>query len=139
MPPTALSATPSILVFSGVRAVDPALMLFGLANSELVRAARDAGVAGANEAFADRGYLANGELAPRGAPGGVVSDVDAVLARAAAMVADQSVVAIDGTRVPLTVDTLCVHGDTPGAAELARRLRGTLLAAGITVRAVRTW
>ncbi len=69
-------------IVRAMRAVDPALMLFGLANSELVRAARDAGVAVANEAFADRGYLANGELAPRGAPGGVVSDVDAVLARA---------------------------------------------------------
>ena len=121
-------------IVRAMRAVDPALMLFGLANSELVRAARDAGVAVANEAFADRGYLANGELAPRGAPGGVVSDVDAVLARAGSMVADQSVVAIDGARVSLTVDTLCVHGDTPGAAELARRLRAALHDKGITVR-----
>jgi UPF0271 protein len=122
-------------VVRAMRAVDPALVLFGLANSELVRAARDAGVAVASEAFADRGYLASGELAPRGEPGGVVSDVDAVLARAAAMVVDQSVVAVDGARVPLTVDTLCVHGDTPGAAELARRLRAALHAAGIIVRA----
>ena len=121
-------------IVRAMRAVDPSLMLFGLANSELVRAARDAGVAVANEAFADRGYLANGELAPRGAPGGVVSDVDAVLARAGSMVADQSVVAIDGARVSLTVDTLCVQGDTPGAAELARRLRAALHDKGITVR-----
>jgi UPF0271 protein len=121
-------------IVRAMRAVDPALMLFGLANSELVRAARDAGVAVANEAFADRGYLANGELAHRGAPGGVVSDVEAVLARAGSMVADQSVVAIDGARVSLTVDTLCVHGDTPGAAELARRLRAALRDKGITVR-----
>ena len=122
-------------IVRATRAVDPALVLFGLANSELVRAARDAGVEVASEAFADRGYLATGELAPRGQPGGVVSDLDAVLARATAMVVDQSVVAVDGARVRLTVDTLCVHGDTPGAAELARRLRGALHQAGITVRA----
>jgi UPF0271 protein len=113
-----------------------ALVLFGLANSELVWAARDAGVPVASEAFADRGYLASGELAPRTVPGGVVSDAAAVLRRAAGMVLDQGVEAIDGTRVPLTVDTLCVHGDTPGAAELARRLREALVAAGIDVRAV---
>ena len=122
-------------IVRAMRAVDPSLVLFGLANSELVRAARDAGVAVASEAFADRGYLANGELAPRSAPGGVVSELDAVLARAATMVVDQSVVAVDGSLVPLTVDTLCVHGDTPGAAELARRLRATLHDAGVTVRA----
>lgn len=123
-------------IVRAMRAVDPSLVLFGLANSELVRAAGDAGVAVASEAFADRGYLANGELAPREAPGGVISDVGAVLARAAGMVLDQLVVAVDGARVPLTVDTLCVHGDTPGAAELARRLRATLQAAGIVVRSV---
>lgn len=122
-------------IVRAMHAVDPALVLFGLANSELVRAAGDAQVAVASEAFADRGYLANGKLAPRGEPGGVVSDVDAVLARAAAMVVDQSVVAVTGERVRLTVDTLCVHSDTPGAAELARRLRAALQQAGITVRA----
>lgn len=122
-------------IVRAMRAVDPSLVLFGLANSELVRAARAGGVAVASEAFADRGYLANGELAPRDGPGGLVSDVDAVLSRAARMVLDQSVEAVDTTLVPLTVDTLCVHGDTPGAADLAHRLRETLHAAGIVVRA----
>ena len=119
-----------------VRAVDPSLVLFGLSNSELVRAARAAGLAVASEAFADRGYLANGALAPRSAPGGVVSDVDAVLRRAAGMVLEQAVEAVDGTRVQLSVDTVCVHGDTPGAAQLASRLRAHLSAAGIAVRAI---
>jgi 5-oxoprolinase (ATP-hydrolysing) subunit A len=123
-------------VVRAMRAVDASLVLFGLANSELVRAARDAGVPIASEAFADRGYLPNGELAPRSVPGGVVSDPYAVLRRAVGMVLEQAVEAIDGTRVPLTVDTLCVHGDTPGAAELARRLREALGAAGIDVRAI---
>jgi len=122
-------------IVRAMRAVDPALVLFGLANSELVRAAHSAGVGLASEAFADRGYLASGALAPRDAPGGVVSDVDSVLARAARMVLDQSVEAVDGAQVPLTVDTLCVHGDTPGAAELARRLRAALRDAGIVVQA----
>jgi 5-oxoprolinase (ATP-hydrolysing) subunit A len=123
-------------VVRAVRAVDPSLVLFGLANSQLVRAASAAGLAVASEAFADRGYLANGELAPRSAPGGVVSDVDAVLRRATGMVLEQVVEALDGTRVPLSVDTVCVHGDTPGAAQLASRLRAHLGAAGIVVRAI---
>ena len=111
-------------------------MLFGLSNSELVRAAKAAGLAVASEAFADRGYLANGELAPRSTPGGVVADVDAVLRRATGMVLEQAVEAVDGTRVPLSVDTVCVHGDTPGAAQLASRLRAHLGAAGVAVRAI---
>jgi UPF0271 protein len=123
-------------VVRAVRAVDPSLVLFGLSNSELVRAASAAGLPVASEAFADRGYLANGELAPRSAPGGVVADVDAVLRRATGMVLEQAVEAVDGTRVPLSVHTVCVHGDTPGAAELARRLREALAAAGIHIRAV---
>jgi UPF0271 protein len=123
-------------VVRALRAVDSSLVLFGLANSELVRAAAAAGIATAAEAFADRGYTASGELAPRGVSGGVISDVDAVLARAVGMVVGQSVVAVDGARVALTVDTICVHGDTPGAAELARRLRAALEQAGVSVRAV---
>jgi 5-oxoprolinase (ATP-hydrolysing) subunit A len=122
-------------VVRAVRAVDRSLVLFGLSNSELVRAAREASLAVASEAFADRGYLANGELAPRSAPGGVVADLDAVLRRATGMVLDQAVEAVDRSRVALSVDTVCVHGDTPGAAHLASRLRAHLSAAGIVVRA----
>jgi UPF0271 protein len=124
-------------VVRAIRAVDPALVLFGLANSELLRAASQAGLPAASEGFADRGYKATGELAPRDVPGGVIDEVDAVLARATGMVLAQSVQSVDGVRVRLTVDTLCVHGDTPGAAELARRLRDTLSRAGVSVLCVR--
>ena len=120
-------------IADGVISVDPSLVLFGLSGSELIRAGEAAGLRTASEAFADRGYRSDGSLLPRDAPGAVLHDADMVVARAVAMVRDQSVLASDGTRVALRVDTLCVHGDTPGAATLAGRLRAALAAAGIAV------
>ena len=120
-------------VAKGVASVDESLVLFALSGSELVRAGEEVGLRTASEAFADRGYGPDGSLLPRDVPGAVLHDVDAVVARAVAMVRDQSVEASDGTRIPLRVDTLCVHGDTPGAAALAGRLRAALVSAGIRV------
>lgn len=117
-------------------AFDDTLILFGLPGSALVDAGQRAGLRTASEAFADRAYLRDGTLVPRGEPGAVIHDAEAVVARAVAMVRQRSVLATDGTRVPIEVDTLCVHGDTPGAAELAQRVRGALLEAGIDVVAV---
>ena len=123
-------------VADGVASVDGLLVLYGLSGSELVRAGEEAGLRTASEAFADRGYRSDGSLLPRDAPGAVLHDADAVVARAVAMVRDQSVVASDGTRIALRVDTLCVHGDTPGAAALAARLRVALVSAGIEVTSI---
>ena len=67
----------------------------------------------------------------------MLHDVGHIVARAVAMVREQSVLAIDGSRIPLRVDTLCVHGDTPGAAAVAAALREELVTAGIAVRSVR--
>ena len=120
-------------VAEGVAAVDRSLVLFGLSGSELIRAGEEAGLRTASEAFADRGYRSDGSLIPRDAEGAVLHDPDAVVARAVAMVRDQAVTAFDGTPVALRVDTLCVHGDTPGAAALAARLRHALFSAGIAV------
>ena len=88
-----------------------------------------------SEAFADRGYRSDGALVPRSASGALLDDADAVAERAVSMVRDQQVVAVDGTIVPVRVDTICVHGDTAGAATLARRTRAALEAAGVYVRA----
>ena len=74
---------------------------------------------------------------PRTEPGAVIHDADAVVQRVIAMVRDQAVVALDGARVPLRVDTICLHGDTPGAARLAARVRGALTEAGVAVAALR--
>ena len=117
-------------------AVDPSLMLFGLAGSQLILAAQRAGLRAVNEAFADRAYQGNGALVPRRASGAVIDDPDTVVDRAVTMVRDRAVTAIDGSRVVLEVDTICVHGDTPGAALLASRIREALAAAGVAVLSV---
>ncbi len=120
-------------VVRGVRAVDAGLVIFGLSGSALVSAARAAGMRGVSEAFADRGYLGNGALAPRAGPGAVLSDPDAVARRAVTMVLDQQVVALDRAPVALHVDTLCVHSDTPGARHVAACVRRALEGAQIAV------
>lgn len=116
--------------------IDRALILFGLPGSELVAAGQRAGLRTAREGFADRAYGADGTLVPRSQPGAVIHDPETVVRRALRMVREGTVEAIDGSRVPLVIDTLCVHGDTPGAADLAARIRLALRDAGVDVKAV---
>ena len=116
--------------------IDRTLILFGLPGSELVVAGERAGLRTAREGFADRAYHADGTLAPRSHPGAVIHDPEAVVQRAVRIVCDRSVEAIDGSTVRLTVDTLCVHGDTPGAPDLAARIRAALTDAGVEVKAL---
>jgi 5-oxoprolinase (ATP-hydrolysing) subunit A len=117
--------------------VDRSLVLLGLPGSQLLKAGEREGLATAAEAFADRAYRADGTLVPRTQPGAVIHDGDVVVKRVVTMVRDQAVVAEDGSRVSLRIDTICVHGDTPGAAQLAARVRGALAEGGIEVRALR--
>lgn len=124
-------------VAAAVSAANPKLVLFGLAGSELLAAGARAGLRTASEVFADRAYLPDASLAPRSVPGAVLTDAGMVADRAVAMVRDQRVTALDGTIVRLSADTICVHGDTPGAADLARRVRAALETAGIQVSARR--
>ncbi len=116
--------------------IDRELVLFGLPESELVAAGARAGLRTAREGFADRAYQADGALVPRSQPGAVIHDPEIVVRRAVRMVCEGTVDAIDGSRVALTIDTLCVHGDTPGAAELAANIRRALADAGVEVIAV---
>lgn len=116
-----------------VAACDRSLILFGLPGSELLRAGEQAGLRVAAEVFADRAYEPDGSLASRLKPGSVIHDAAAVVARAVQMVRDRQVVATDGTVIALSADTICLHGDTPGAADLARAVRAGLEAAGITI------
>lgn len=120
-------------IVRAVRAVDPALMLYGLANSCLTDAGRDAGLAVAHEVFAERAYDADGRLAPRGTPGAVIEDLDAALQQVRLLVREGVVVARDGTRVPLQADTLCLHGDRHDAPAFARALRAALEAEGVRI------
>ena len=122
-------------VAQAVASVDPTLMLFGLAGSVLLTTAGRVGLRSVSEVFADRAYLPNGTLLPRHRPGSVIHNEAAVALRAIGMARDSSVVAVDGSRVRVQAHTICIHGDTPGAAALARRVRDGLEAVGITVLA----
>ena len=119
-----------------VAAFDPSLILFGLPGSEILNAGRTAGLRVAAEVFADRAYEADGSLTPRSKPGSVIHDQAVVVSRAVGMIQNRAVAAVDGKVVPLEADTICVHGDTPGAEDLAARLRAGLEAAGVTVKAI---
>src|SRR6185295_17840615 len=123
-------------IAKAVAAFDRSLILFGLPGSEIITAGRAAGLRVAAEIFADRAYQPDGSLTPRSRPGSVIHDAGAVALRAVRMVTERVVDAVDGTIVPLDADTLCVHGDTPGAEQLAAGLRARLVAAGVTVAAI---
>jgi UPF0271 protein len=121
-----------------VRRFSPDLVLVGLARSRLVDAGRTAGLAVAEEAFPDRAYEPDGSLRSRRLPGAVLTDSAAIATRAVEMARDSAVTASDGSVIPVRADTLCLHGDNPGAAEHARAVRDALDAAGITVAPVAT-
>ena len=117
-----------------VRVFDPSLVLFGLAGSELLRAAAAAGLRAASEGFADRSYEPDGSLTPRSTSGAVVEDVETVVRRGVRMAVEGRVIATDGSELDLKIDTICLHGDTPGSRELARALRTGLEQVGVSVR-----
>lgn len=117
-----------------VRAYDPALVLVARAGSAQVVAGRAAGLRVAEEAFADRGYDAQGRLLARGTPGALLADATQAGERALALVREGGVRLDNGAWLPLRADTLCVHSDTPGAAAIAQAVRAHLLAAGVQLR-----
>ncbi|MEW1860451.1 5-oxoprolinase subunit PxpA [Streptomyces sp. NPDC088194] len=121
-------------VVAGVRLAG-ALPVLGLPGSRLLAAAERAGLAAVPEAFADRAYTAAGTLVSRREPGAVVEDADAVVARSVGLARDGRVAALTGEAVAVAARSLCVHGDTPGAARLAVRVRGALEDAGLRVEA----
>jgi len=122
----------------GTAAFDRSLILFGLPDSELLRAGEKAGLRVAAEVFADRAYEPDGTLASRSKPGSVIHDQQEVVARALRMVRDGVVTATNGSTITLRADTICLHGDTPGAATLARLVRRGLDDAGIAVGSLLT-
>lgn len=116
-----------------VASLDPTLLLFGLPGSCLIEAGLERGLPVAAEAFADRAYMPDGSLASRRLPGSVLHDADEVVARTVRMARDREVTAMDGSVLRFEADTVCLHGDTPGAAALAVRIRQGLDAAGVRV------
>ncbi len=113
--------------------VDADMILVALAGSQWVDLASEMGLRVAREAFADRAFTAQGTLVPRSQAGAVVHDVDEVVRRSVKMVTEGRVTAITGEEIEIHADSLCLHGDTPGAVEMARAVREGLEAAGVEI------
>jgi 5-oxoprolinase (ATP-hydrolysing) subunit A len=122
-------------VVDAVRSYDDRLAVLGLPGSALLAAAERAGLRAVREAFADRGYTAAGSLVPRAEAGALVTDPDEVAERVLRMVTESSVVGVDGSVVAVEADSVCVHGDSPGAVAMAQAVRARLAGAGVTLEA----
>ncbi|HEV2919397.1 MAG TPA: 5-oxoprolinase subunit PxpA [Actinomycetota bacterium] len=122
-------------VVEAIRRYDPSLPLLTLPGSAAMRAAQEAGVPAVGEGFADRAYTGDGRLVSRREPGAVLHDPERVAARAVVMATEGRVETVDGGEVTVEVRSLCVHGDTPGAVDLAKAVRSALDDAGVTLEA----
>lgn len=120
-------------IAQAVASFDDSLVLIGLPQSELLAAGSRAGLRIAAEGFADRAYEPDGSLTPRRLSDAVLTDPARVAERAVGMVRDGKVTARDGSMLSVRIDTICVHGDTPGAVEIAAAVRRALDENGVTV------
>ena len=121
-------------VVEAVAAYDPGLPILGLPGSALLRCAQEAGLTAVPEAFADRGYTPAGTLVSRREPGALLHDPTQVAARMVRLVTDGVIAAADGTDVAVRARSICTHGDSPGAVDMARAVRAALIDAGVTLR-----
>jgi len=120
-------------VVAAIKAIDPNLVLLGLAGGVVLDVASKAGLAVAAEAFADRAYMPDGQLVSRTREGAVLHDPAAVAERMVRLASDGVIRAIDGTDVRVEAQSICVHGDSPGSIEMAAETKRMLQAAGITI------
>jgi 5-oxoprolinase (ATP-hydrolysing) subunit A len=120
-------------IADAVRAVDPSLTLLALPASAMLAAARVEGLATAREAFLDRGYLADGSLAPRETQGALITDPLIAGERALRLAQREPISDVDGHPLRVEADSLCVHGDSPAALAMARAARERLTAEGVTL------
>jgi UPF0271 protein len=123
---------------AGIKGVDRNLIFVVLANSRLVTAGEAAGLPMVHEVFADRAYEDNGSLVSRRKPGAVLHDAGAIAQRVVRMVQDGAVVSVTGKVIKMRTDTVCIHGDTPGAVDIARGVRQALKDGGIEVAPFKT-
>lgn len=124
----------AVAVFNGILAIDPQLPLVGLAGSPVLALAQQKGLKTIAEAFADRAYHADGTLVSRRQAGSVLHDAELVAKRMLQLVNEGGVTSVEGTFTAIKADSICVHGDSPGAVEIACRVRALLEGQGITVR-----
>jgi UPF0271 protein len=118
-----------------VFAIDQSLTIFAPNDSRLAETAAAAGLRVIHEVFADRNYLPDGTLVHRSRPDALLHDPDAAAERVLRMLRENRVRAIDGSDLPVTAETICIHGDNPAAVLFAKKLRENLVAAGIAVAA----
>jgi len=131
-----LAATDAAVAFCIARAVtrvNPQLVLVALSGSASIEAGARAGLTTASEVFSDRAYESDGSLTPRTLPGSLLTDPEAAAARLVRMIREGLVTSRQGSLLHVTATTACIHGDTPGSADFARRLRAALGTAGIGV------
>ncbi len=118
-----------------VKDLGTGIFLYALSMSISFEKAKSAGIRVAGEVFADRGYSDDGTLAPRDRPGGMIEDAQQSVRQALAMIEEGYVTSLSGKRVPVSADTLCLHGDQPGAVTFAKELRSVFTKKGIAVAA----
>ncbi len=121
-------------VVEAVHLYDASLPVMGLPGSSILSQAVDAGLRTVTEAFADRGYTPDGRLVPRTEPGAVLHDPGEVAARVVRLGQEGLVTAVDGTDVEVRAESVCIHGDTPGAVAMARAVRAALEQSGVEIR-----
>jgi 5-oxoprolinase (ATP-hydrolysing) subunit A len=121
-------------VAEAVHAVDPDLPVLGLSGSAFFAAADELGLRTVPEAFADRAYRSDGQLVSRRLPNAVLHDTAEIADRVASMVIAGRVAAADGSTIPITVESVCVHGDSPGAVRIAHAVRDRLVGDGVELK-----
>jgi UPF0271 protein len=124
-------------IAGAVKNLGDGVLLYGLSGSAMVEAARRHGVGTVGEVFADRSYQSDGTLTPRGRPGAMITDEAQAVAQVLAMVERGTVRSVDGVDVPIRAETLCLHGDQPGAVAFAKAVRRAFAERGIEVKAPR--
>lgn len=120
-------------VVDAVKSVDPNLPILGLPGSEVLRLAEAAGLRGVSEAFADRAYNPDGTLVSRKLPGAVLEDPAQVAEHVLRMATESAIRTVDGSILKINAESICVHGDSPGAVAMASAVRTALSGAGITI------
>jgi len=121
-------------VVEAIKAVDPKLVLMGLANAPILELARKAGLSVVAEAFADRAYTPEGHLVSRREAGAVLHDAQAIARRMLQLAKEGTIETIDGSVIRIDAQSVCVHGDSPGAVGIAREIRRSFEAEGVVVR-----
>ena len=123
-------------ISKAVRDIDKDLMIFGLAGSTLIDAAKKQGMLTACEVFADRTYQPDGSLTPRSELNALIHDTNTAVAQVLQMVKNKIVTATDGRSIPISADTICIHGDGDNALEFAKAVRHKLIENGVTINAI---